>query len=96
MSERAIEYDGDKGNDQLREPVADYTTFSKSQFLDDIERRLKQHILRCVKVCRTLPVDFDAQHFGRQLVRSSSSAATNFRAVRRGRSQKEYYARRTG
>ena len=27
---------------QLEEPVADYTAFSKSQFLDDVERRLKQ------------------------------------------------------
>ena len=40
-----------------------------------------------------LPIGFDAQHFGRQLIRSSSSAAANFRAVRRGRSQKEYYAK---
>ncbi|OJW80896.1 MAG: hypothetical protein BGO59_34880 [Spirosoma sp. 48-14] len=50
-------------------------------------------MLRCVKVYRTLSNEYDAQHFGHQLIRSSSSAAANFRAVRRGRSQKEYYAK---
>ncbi|OJW80897.1 MAG: hypothetical protein BGO59_34890 [Spirosoma sp. 48-14] len=50
-------------------------------------------MLRCVKVYRTLSKDYDVQHFGHQLIRSSSSAAANFRAVRRGRSQKEYFAK---
>ena len=79
--------------DTVGEPWVDYSSNSKSQFLDDIERRLKLFMLRCVKVCRTLPKEYDAQHFGHQLIRSSSSAAANFRAVRRGRSQKEYYAK---
>lgn len=65
----------------------------KSQFLDDLEKRLKHFMLRCIKVCRTLSKDYDAQHFAHQLIRSSSSAAANFRAVRRGRSQKEYFAK---
>lgn len=50
-------------------------------------------MLRCVKVCRMLPQDYDARHFGHQLIRSSSSTAANFRAVRRSRSQKEYFAK---
>ena len=77
----------------VEEAQGDYSTYSKSQFLDDLERRLKLFMLRCVKVCRTLPQEYDAQHFGHQLIRSSSSTAANFRAVRRGRSQKEYYAK---
>lgn len=50
-------------------------------------------MVRCVKVCRSLAGTYDAQHFARQLIRSSSSSAANFRAVRRGRSQKEYYSK---
>ncbi|WP_460667160.1 four helix bundle protein [Larkinella knui] len=80
-------------DDLLNEPWVDYSNYTKGQFLDDLERRLKMFMLRCVKVCRSLPNEFDAQHFGRQLLRSSSSAAANFRAVRRSRSQKEYYAK---
>jgi four helix bundle protein len=81
------------GEGWVSEPMADYSSFTKGQFLDDIERRLKLFMLRCVKVCRMLPHDYDARHFGHQLIRSSSSTAANFRAVRRGRSQKEYFAK---
>ena len=77
----------------VTEPSVDYANFTKGQFLDDIERRLKSFMLRCVKVCRVLPKDYDARHFGHQLLRSSSSAAANFRAVRRSRSKKEYFAK---
>lgn len=77
----------------MSEAWVNYSTHSKGQFLDDLEKRLKMFMLRCVKVCRTLPKDYDAQHFGHQLIRSSSSAAANFRAVRRGRSQKEFFAK---
>ncbi|WP_020600411.1 four helix bundle protein [Spirosoma panaciterrae] len=95
MSERGI-YDSQTIPDLeniVQEAWVDYSGQSKSQFLDDLEKRLKQFMLRCIKVYRTLSKDYDAQHFGHQLIRSSSSAAANFRAVRRGRSQKEYYAK---
>lgn len=83
----------DQEGDLASEAWVDYSTQSKGQFLDNLEKRLKVFMLRCVKVCRTLPKEYDAQHFGHQLIRSSSSAAANFRAVRRGRSQKEYFAK---
>lgn len=97
MSERAT--DGLAGDQnfmdewQISEPLVDYSTYTKSQFLDDIERRLRQFMLRSIKVCRILPNHYEAQHFAHQLIRSSSSTAANFRAVRRGRSQKEYFAK---
>jgi four helix bundle protein len=50
-------------------------------------------MLRCLQVYRALPQSFDAQHFGKQLVRCSSSAAANYRAVRRARSQNEFFAK---
>ncbi|GAB4040308.1 four helix bundle protein [Spirosoma gilvum] len=95
MSESAI-YDSEalpEMESLFQEAWADYSGHSKSQFLDDLEKRLKLFMLRCIKVYRTLSKEYDAQHFGHQLVRSSSSAAANFRAVRRGRSQKEYFAK---
>ncbi|CAN5405922.1 hypothetical protein BH09BAC4_BH09BAC4_29810 [soil metagenome] len=95
MSERAG-YESEnieKEGDFISEAWIDYSTHSKSQFLDDLEKRLKLFMLRCIKVCRALPQEYDAQHFAHQLIRSSSSAAANFRAVRRGRSQKEFFAK---
>lgn len=95
MSERAM-YDSENTHEEeslISEAWVNYSGYSKSQFLDDLETRLKNFMLRCIKVYRTLSKDFEAQHFGHQLVRSSSSAAANFRAVRRGRSQKEYFAK---
>jgi four helix bundle protein len=91
MSERAIATD--ELGDLVCEAWFDYSTHSKSQFLDDLERRLKTFMLRAVKVYRTLPDTYEGRHFGLQLIRSSSSSAANFRAVRRSRSQKEYYAK---
>ncbi|QJW91242.1 four helix bundle protein [Spirosoma taeanense] len=65
----------------------------KGEFADHIEQRLKTFMLRCVQVFRALPQSYDAQHFGKQLIRSSSSSAANYRAVRRARSQNEFFAK---
>lgn len=66
---------------------------SKGDFADGIEQRLKTFMLRNLHVFRALPQSFDAQHFGKQLVRCSSSAAANYRAVRRARSRNEFFAK---
>ena len=76
--------------DLVSDALVDYLTHSKSYFLDDLGKRLKLFMLHCVKVCRTPPKDYEAQHVAHQLIRSSSSAAANFRAVRRARGQKKY------
>ncbi|MGF7215133.1 four helix bundle protein [Spirosoma lacussanchae] len=65
----------------------------KGVFADNIEQRLKTFMLRCVQVFRALPHAYEAQHFGKQLIRSSSSSAANYRAVRRARSQNEFFAK---
>lgn len=70
-----------------------HTPEEKAQFAEHIEQRLKQFMLRCIQVFRKLPVAYEAQHFGKQLIRSSSSAACNYRAVRRARSQNEFFAK---
>ncbi|WP_081469317.1 four helix bundle protein [Runella slithyformis] len=52
--------------------------------------------MRCVRVYRSLSEkDFIAHHDGKQLIRSSSSSAINVRAVRRSRSQNEFFAKRS-
>ena len=70
-----------------------HTPEEKAEFAESMERRLKQFLLRCIQVFRELPDSYEAQHFGKQLVRSSSSAASNYRAVRRSRSQNEFFAK---
>ncbi|WP_461098486.1 four helix bundle protein [Spirosoma luteolum] len=65
----------------------------KGDFADGVEQRLRTFMLRCIQVFRALPATYEAQHFGKQLVRSSSSAAANYRAVRRARSQSEFFAK---
>jgi four helix bundle protein len=65
----------------------------KGVFADNIEHRLKTFMLRCVQVFRSLSQSFENQHFGKQLVRCSSSSAANYRAVRRARNQNEFFAK---
>jgi four helix bundle protein len=70
-----------------------YTPEEKAEFAEATETRLKQFMLRCILVFRKLPNAYEAQHFGKQIVRSSSSSAANYRAVRRARSQNEFFAK---
>ncbi|MCU0326823.1 MAG: four helix bundle protein [Spirosomaceae bacterium] len=58
-----------------------YTTEEKDLFANQTEKRLKFF------------KDYVAQHYGKQLVRASSSAAANYRAARRGRSKREFFAK---
>ena len=69
------------------------TRLAKGDFADEVERRTKTFMLRCIQVFRALPSSFEAKHFGKQLVRCSSSAAANYRAVRRARSKNEFFAK---
>jgi four helix bundle protein len=70
-----------------------YTPEEKAAFAEQIHTRLKQFMLRSIRVFRELLTAFEAQHIGKQLVRSSSSSASNYRAVRRSRSQNEFFAK---
>ncbi|GAB2578415.1 four helix bundle protein [Spirosoma areae] len=70
-----------------------YSPEEKALFAEEVEKRLKTFMIRCVRVFRALPNAYEAQHFGKQLIRSSSSAACNYRAVRRARSKNEFFAK---
>jgi len=71
-----------------------YSEEERFSFAAELEKKLKSFAIRCIEVYKALPInDFVAQHIGKQLVRSSTSASVNYRAVRRARSQNEFYAK---
>ncbi len=48
---------------------------------DDLKQRVKAFSHRCVKLCARLPNTPLGRHISGQLIRSSTSAASNYRAV---------------
>ena len=60
---------------------------------DELKLRTKKFALRIVKVFQALPHSEDARTLGKQLLRSGTSVAANYRAVCRSRSKAEFVAR---
>jgi four helix bundle protein len=60
---------------------------------DELRRRTKSFAIRIVHVFRSLPRSPDAQTLGKQLLRSGTSVAANYRAVCRARSKAEFIAK---
>ena len=58
-----------------------------------LQDRTKQFAIRIVKLCRSLPKTEEARIIGRQLLRSGTSVAANYRAVCRARSKAEFIAK---
>lgn len=63
---------------------------SQSEQLRD---RTKDFALRTVKLFRALPKSTEAQVIGKQLLRSGTSVAANYRAACRARSRAEFVAK---
>ena len=59
----------------------------------ELKNRTKQFALRVIKLFRALPRTGEAQVIGRQLLRSATSVAANYRAVCRARSDKEFISK---
>lgn len=57
---------------------------------DQMKARTKAFALRVIRVCDALPSKPAAQTIGRQLLRSGTSVAANYRAVRRARSRADF------
>ena len=55
--------------------------------------RTKRFALRILKLCSSLPKTDAGRMIGRQLLRSGTSVAANYRAVGRARSQAEFVAK---
>ncbi|GAB3299905.1 four helix bundle protein [Hymenobacter tenuis] len=62
-------------------------------FNEDIRLRTKQASLRIIRLFQQLPRTGEASVLGKQLLRSATSVAANFRAACRGRSSAEWYAK---
>ena len=60
---------------------------------EDLKRRTKNFAIRIVQLFRSLPHSPDAQTLGRQLLRSGTSVAANYRSVCRARSRADFIAK---
>ncbi|MBO0358325.1 four helix bundle protein [Hymenobacter sp. BT186] len=62
-------------------------------FNDTYRKRTKEASLRVIRLFQHLPRTGEANILGKQLLRSATSVAANFRAACRGRSAAEWYAK---
>ena len=60
---------------------------------EELQARTKSFAIRIVNLFRTLPHSPEAQTLGKQLLRSGTSVAANYRAVCRARSKAEFIAK---
>ncbi|MGH9789756.1 MAG: four helix bundle protein [Candidatus Acidiferrales bacterium] len=60
---------------------------------EELKKRTKQFAIRVIKLFRSLPKTEEARIIGRQLLRSATSVAANYRAVCRARSKPEFIAK---
>ncbi len=60
---------------------------------EELKNRSKQFAIRIVKLFRSLPRTEEARIIGKQMLRSGTSVAANYRAVCRARSKPEFIAK---
>jgi four helix bundle protein len=60
---------------------------------EQLKERTKKFAIRVVELFRSLPKTEEARVIGRQLLRSGTSVAANYRAVCRARSKAEFVAK---
>jgi four helix bundle protein len=60
---------------------------------EELKNRTKSFAIRIVKLFRSLPRTEEARVIGKQMLRSSTSIAANYRAVCRARSKAEFIAK---
>ncbi len=66
---------------------------AKSAFVEAFRTRTKTAALRVTRLYQQLPRTGEAEVIGKQLLRSATSVAANYRAACRGRSGAEWYAK---
>jgi four helix bundle protein len=60
---------------------------------EELRERSKQFAIRIVKLFRALPKTEEARVFGKQVLRSGTSVAANYRAVCRSRSRADFISK---
>lgn len=63
------------------------------EFRKQMKERTKAFALRVIRLYQALPKTTEAQIIGKQLLRSGTSVAANYRAACRGRSNAEFYSK---
>ena len=66
---------------------------SKMEFAERMKQRTKQFAIDIIKMYKEMPVSDDARILGRQLIKAATSVASNYRAVCRARSDREFFAK---
>ncbi len=63
------------------------------KYAEQLKDRSKQFALRIMRMCRLLPGTDEAKVIGRQVLRSGTSVAANYRAACRARSKAEFISK---
>ena len=66
---------------------------TNAEFAEQFKNRTKQFALNIIKSFQKLPKTDEARTIGRQLLRSATSTAANYRAVCRARSDAEFFSK---
>lgn len=64
-----------------------------SEFAEELQKRTKKFAIDVIKMYKKLPSSEDARIVGRQLLKSATSVASNYRAACRARSDNEFYSK---
>jgi len=67
--------------------------YPKMDFAETLRNRAKKFVVDNIRFFRTLPKTEEAKIIGRQLLRSSSSVGSNYRAACRARSKAEFHSK---
>jgi four helix bundle protein len=65
----------------------------KIEFTAELLKRSKQFALRIIKLFQALPKSGESQIIGKQMLKSGTSLAANYRAACRARSKAEFFAK---
>ncbi len=63
------------------------------EFREKLKERTKTVALRIIRLYQSLPKSGEAQVLGKQIIRSGTSIAANYRAACRARSNAEFYSK---
>ncbi len=66
---------------------------SNYEFRDELKNRTKAFALRIIRLYQALPKTNESQIIGKQLLRSGTSVAANYRAACRARSNAEFFSK---
>jgi four helix bundle protein len=68
-------------------------SYEKNQFAEKFKARTKKNAVEIIKLFRSFPKTEEARIVGRQLIRSATSVAANYRAACRARSKAEFHSK---